>query len=410
MTRDRHEHLPAERLQAFLEGELSKRERAVVEEHLAACARCSAELDGWRVLFDGLGELTPHRPHQGFAERVMADVQLPEPLPLAARVRGRLEAGIAGTADEHLTTESIQDFLEGSFGPRRTRRIEAHLAACEPCSLEVDTWAVVFRDLGGLRSFAPRTGFAEKVMAQVDMTHSAPLAARVRSRLARLVRGNDAAHPASDALQDFIDGDLPARAMARVRAHLGSCNACAAEVHQWRELHVHLRALEQPGPSTGFGERVMAAYRIEQMVLAAAPVPLRSRAAVAFRRTLSRPREALAALSGVAVTPVAIFGVAAWAVFSHPSVTMGSLLSFIAWQISDLAAMAGSGVGSTFSGALQLIGGPAALEVVRGSPLLLAAAVVAYLLISALALRVLYKNLFAERPADGRYAHVRLAS
>ncbi|MEM7415383.1 MAG: zf-HC2 domain-containing protein [Gemmatimonadota bacterium] len=410
MTRDRAEHLSAERLQAFLEGDLSKRERSAVEEHLESCKRCSAELDGWRVLFDDLSGLSAHRPHQGFAERVMSEVDVPEPVSLAARVRGRIEAGLTGSPEDVLDGETIQDFLEGAFGPRRTRQIEAHLAASEQCSREVDEWAVLFRELDALPRLAPSQGFAEQVMAHVDTTASQPWAVRLRERLAGLVRGDSSVCAPADILQDFVDGALPSRKLARVRAHVGSCTSCAAEVHAWRQLHVHLHRLESPAPANGFAERVMAAYRIEQMMAAAAPVPLRSKAAVAVRRTLGRPREALAALSGIAVTPMAIFGVAAWAVFSHPSVTLGSLLSFVAWQISDVVAMAGSGLANTVTNATSAVGGQAAVDALTGSPALLGSAVVAYLVISAFALRVLYKNLFAGRPADGRYAHARLAS
>ena len=410
MSRDHIEHLSAERLQALLEGELSRRERASAEKHLESCARCSAELDGWRVLFEDLGGIGSHRPLHGFAERVMSNVAVPEPEPLTARVRGKLQAGLAGEPAGCLTEEAVQDFLEGAFGPRRTERIEQHLAACDSCSLEVDTWAIVFRDLDGLPSYAPATGFRERVLARVDTSAHLPLAARLRKRVAGLVRGSTTAHLPEGLLQDFVDGELTPRAVARVRAHLGSCASCAAEVHAWRQLHVQLRDLESPAPREGFGERVMAAYRIEQMVQAAAPVPLRSRFAVAVRRTLSRPKETMAALSGVAVTPLAIFGVAVWAVFSHPTLTMGSLLSFLAWQISDVATMAGAAVAGTFSRAVTAIAGPTAVEALSTSPLLLGGAVVAYMIVSVLALRVLYKNLIAQRPADGRYAHARLAS
>ena len=56
MTHDlTNSHLSAETMQAFLEGELSRRETSATEEHLASCPRCSAELDGWRVLFEDLG-------------------------------------------------------------------------------------------------------------------------------------------------------------------------------------------------------------------------------------------------------------------------------------------------------------------------------------------------------------------
>lgn len=410
MSSQHADHLSPERLQAFLEGELSRRERASAEKHLESCARCSAELDGWRVLFEDLDGLRSHRPLHGFAERVMSEVELPQPQPLAARVRDRVQAGLSADAEGHLDQETIQDLLEGAFGPRRTKRIEAHLAACASCSLEVDTWAVIFRDLDGLRSFAPANGFRERVMARVDASATLPLAARIRQRVARLAKGDTSAHLPEALLQDFVDGALTPRAVARVRAHVGECASCASEVHAWRRLHVDLRALERPEPSEGFGERVMAAYRIEQMLAAAAPVPQRSGLAVAIRRTLGRPRETMAALTGMAVTPLAIFGVAVWAVFSHPTVTMGSLLSFVAWQIADLVGLAGSAVGGTFTRAVTAIGGPSAVEVLSDSPLLLGAAVVGYMIVSVLALRVLYRNLVTDRPSEGRYAHARLAS
>ena len=85
-----NEHLSAERLQAFLEGELPSREHARVEEHLSGCGPCSAEYDAWCLLFEDLEDLASPQPRQGFADRVMASVHIPQPLPLAARVRRRL--------------------------------------------------------------------------------------------------------------------------------------------------------------------------------------------------------------------------------------------------------------------------------------------------------------------------------
>ena len=77
-------HLSAEQIQALLEGELPAggQERLRIEEHVAGCARCSAEVDAWRTLFADLHELAAlplPRPSAGFADRVMREVQLPEP-------------------------------------------------------------------------------------------------------------------------------------------------------------------------------------------------------------------------------------------------------------------------------------------------------------------------------------------
>jgi anti-sigma factor RsiW len=87
-----NEHLSAERIQAFLEGDLAASEHTRTGEHIAQCARCSEELEAWRVLFEDLTELRSLRPHEGFADRVMSEVAIPEPLPLVARARERIRS------------------------------------------------------------------------------------------------------------------------------------------------------------------------------------------------------------------------------------------------------------------------------------------------------------------------------
>lgn len=408
-NRPDNDHLSAELMQAFLEGEIPPRDIASVEEHLASCARCSSEVDGWRVLFEDLGDLSSHRPHEGFADRVLSRVTPPVPVPLAARVRDRVEAGLVGSVEDHVSAEAAQDFLEGLLGPRRSRRIEQHLDICGRCSSEVDAWALVHRDLDTLATFRPRAGFAERVMASVEIPESLPVAARVRRRLAGMVRGDTTRHLTETVLQDFVDGVLPERTLARVRAHVGSCGDCAAEVHAWRSLAVQIRRLPAHRPSEHFAERVMAGYRVHQLFAAAAPVPMHSRVAITLRRWSNRPREAMAALGGLAVTPVVVLGLMAWAVFSHPSVTMGSLLSFMWWQLSDMVALATSTVGGVLSRAVTMVGGDFILETLTSSPVALGAVVLGYAVVCAFAFRVLYRNL-AARPADGRYAHASFAS
>ena len=56
------QHLSAERLQAFLEGDLPNKEQSRVEEHVAECIRCSEALATWRVLFEDLAGLPSHGP------------------------------------------------------------------------------------------------------------------------------------------------------------------------------------------------------------------------------------------------------------------------------------------------------------------------------------------------------------
>ena len=130
MKSDFNGHVSAERLQAFLEGILPGREESRVEEHVAVCARCSEELDTWRVLFDDLADLPSHDPHGAFGDRVMAAVRIPERVPLAARIRERLASLLPALPSEHLAPHRLQDFVEGLLPGRQMARVEAHLGEC----------------------------------------------------------------------------------------------------------------------------------------------------------------------------------------------------------------------------------------------------------------------------------------
>lgn len=402
-------HLSAEQLQALLEGELPENGRSRAEEHLMDCARCSAELDGWRLLFDDLGALPAHRPHEGFAARVMASVDVPEPRSIAARLKERLEVGVLAGIDEHVPADTLQDFLDGDLAARRGARIEAHLAACSDCTDEADSWLDVMHRLSTLERFAPSAGFGDRVMAAVDVRVTVSLAARIRSRIAAFGGGAAPEHIPPGILQDFVDGLLPARAIARVRTHVGSCTHCAGEVDAWRHVVARLDTLDRLAPSDGFAERVMHGFALAPS-RAVAALSIRSRVLAVARRLVPQTREAWAALSGAAVTPVVVVGLVAYAVFSHPTLTLGSLASFAWWQISDLLTGAGSGLTVTLVQMSEMFGIGSLIQTLAAAPLLVASGVVVYSLGSALALRVLYKNLFANRPRPGRYAHVSTAS
>lgn len=166
-----NEHLSAERLQAFLDGLLSEGERNGVEEHLASCARCTAELDGWRTLFEGLEDLPTLAPQSGFADRVMTGVHAPEPLSWAARVRARL---MPGAEIAHPGDERLQDWVEGMLPTRQAARVRTHLEDCSSCSSRADAWRTVLGGLNGLERFAPAEDFAARVMAEVHVPVPAP--------------------------------------------------------------------------------------------------------------------------------------------------------------------------------------------------------------------------------------------
>jgi len=171
-----HEHLSAERLQAFLDGDLPAGEVGAVEAHLAACARCGEELQTWRVLFSDLATLPAHAPSRGFGERVIAAVERPERLGVAARV-GRWVAGLAPQPREsHVSSERLQELLDGRLATRRVARVRAHVEGCSACAHELDAWRSIYARLADLEGFRPSPGFAERVLARLA---AAPAAVRL---------------------------------------------------------------------------------------------------------------------------------------------------------------------------------------------------------------------------------------
>lgn len=385
-------HPSAASLQAFLEGETSRKEALRIAEHLAACSHCSAEVAGWRVLFDDLGGLSRHRPHEGFAERVMAGVEAPEARSLGARVRERVGDLVA---DTHIAPDVLQDFLEGSLAARRAERIEEHLEACAGCADEAVAWLDVMRRLDGLETFEPGRGFADSVLNEVQLPEARSLVARARAAVSGLL-GRAPEHVPAGLLQDLVDGGLPARAVARIEAHVDDCVVCTRELQAWSSIGERLEHLERFAPSEHFRERVIAALAEPGRATAAVRRPVWSRAAAAGWRLVPQTREAWAALTGVAVTPAVITGLVLYAVFSHPAVTLTSLASFMWWQVSDLATAAATALGSALLQNAEGLGVSTAFELLAAAPTLVAGGVLVYTMASALALRVLWKNLYAH--------------
>ncbi len=402
-----NEHLSAERLQAFLEGELPSREHARVEEHLTACVHCSAEYDAWRLLFEDLEDLTSPQPRQGFAERVMAGVEIPAgPLPLAARVRRRLGEALRTPVVGHVEGAILQDFLDGAVGRRQMVGIESHLAECTTCSAEANGWFALLRQLEDLERFAPTEGFAERVMAEVRMPVTPPSAASVRARLGALLAASATDHLEAGSIQDFLEGILPARQMARVQAHIVACTTCSSEVGGWRTLLSRLEGLEHLAPGRHFAERVMAGVRVPASAPAVATAPVWAQVLAYAQRLVPRTRGAWAAISGVAVTPAVTAGLVFYAVFSHPTLTPEALASFGWWQVADLATLGWTTLSGAVLESAQLFGAYSLFETLASAPLAVAGGLLAYSVVSGLALRVLYRNLIVNRPLEGRYAHV----
>jgi anti-sigma factor RsiW len=316
---------------------------------------------------------------------------------------------VSARNDIHLSAEQIQAFLEGDL-PRdglESRRIEEHLMGCARCSAEVEAWRVLFADLRELAARPlprPSPGFADRVMREVQVP--APLREKRRSGFGRR-------HLSGDVLQDLADGLVSPRRAARAHAHIRGCATCAGELDAWRDVMATLARVPRFSAREGFADRVMSALHarpaaVARPARAPATAPWQGALAVARRaagRMVPRTRRAWAALSGIAVTPAAIFGLLLWVVFSHPTLTPQALASFAMWQISDFVAAGWSSLlangpgfasGSAYDSIVQ------AFSTLAQSPLVLAGGALLYSAVAALALRVLYKNLIAHR----RYARV----
>ena len=310
--------------------------------------------------------------------------------------------------DNHLSAEEIQAFLEGDLSTQLggdRRRVEEHLAACARCSAELEGWRVLFGDLASLPAAAPTAGFADRVMAGVRIPRERAGWLGWRSR-----------HLAGDVLQELADGVLPARRLTKAHTHLAACSTCASELDAWRDVMERLRSVPIFAPSDAFASAVLAKLASARL---GSTVPLPARPArgvataarwnrgLALARRLAvlavpRTRRAWAVLSGVAVTPAAIFGLVFWVVFSHPTLTPQALGSFALWQLSDLLSAGWNGLVASGLEAASVTGMGSLLDTLAQSPLVLAGGALAYSAVAAVALRVLYKNLIAQR----RYARV----
>jgi anti-sigma factor RsiW len=85
-------HPESGQLQDFIEGSLDKPSAAVLESHVLGCAYCQKEVADLRSVFTALARMERFSPGLGFANRVMAQVKLPEPWYARA---GRYAAGFA---------------------------------------------------------------------------------------------------------------------------------------------------------------------------------------------------------------------------------------------------------------------------------------------------------------------------
>ena len=303
--------------------------------------------------------------------------------------------------DRHLSAELMQGFLDGEVSPREAARVQEHTASCARCRSELEAWKTLFGELGALAEVTPSPAFRERVLEAVPRGQPArePLRGRVTRWVGRVFGRQPALaaavlHPAPEGLQDFLDGALARTEALGIEGHLHGCRECRREVESWRRVMASVEALPSLDPSPEFSERVMAHVRVQLALVTAKPT-VAERLQLIVGSVTPRTRRRVAALAGAGVTPAVTLGLLAYAVFSHPLVTLGNLLSFAWLQGSERVAVVGSDVVQRTTESAALFRAYQALEVVLASPGTAALAFTGLAGLTLTAVWVLYRNVLA---------------
>ena len=304
----------------------------------------------------------------------------------------------------HLTAERIQAFLDDALSRDERAEVQEHATFCGRCQAEVQTWQLLYSELGELPELSPAPNFRDRVLAGLDT--AVPVASGEKRLLGWLRRGavRAAEHFDPERLQDYVEGLLPAQQMARVSAHLDACGVCRSNEAQWRGLIQGIENLPVMAPSSAFAGHVMSQVRIGRLVRPVAARTTRGRALAWASRLIPQTQRTWAVISGIALTPTTVLVLLAYAVFSNPLVTPAGLASFLWWRIIGGATAL---VGFLADG---LVESPVAffaysvLDLLAGAPAITVMVAVSFAATTGLAGWVLYRNLMTTRTVDGEYA------
>lgn len=303
----------------------------------------------------------------------------------------------------HLSDERLQGLLDGDLPADEAVAASAHVQECAQCRTKMEAWESLFVQLEDLPALSPSPAFRDRIVEALPRRAGA--GARVRGWLGMESEGLVPTHVGSARLQDFMESRLAARTATRVEAHLDGCAVCRLELDGYRAVARAVESLPSLAPSEAFSERVMAGVRIEQLARAAlAPTSRGERVLAWLRRAVPSSPRGWAAALGAGVAPAVTVALVAYAVFSHPLVTVGSLASF-AWL--KTSAWMGAVAQTVFGPLLQnaLVAEVWSLtSSLLASPRVAAASATLLSALTLAALWVLYRNVFASHPEDRGYA------
>jgi hypothetical protein len=121
-------------------------------------------------------------------------------------------------------------------------------------------------------------------------------------------------------------------------------------------------------------------------------------------RLIPRTQKAWAVISGVALTPVTVVALLAYAVFSNPLVTPGYLASFLWWKVTGgVSALVGLFADGVLESPLVFYA-YSVLGALANAPVVTAMVAVSLAAATSLSGWVLYRNLMTTRTVDGNYA------
>ena len=304
----------------------------------------------------------------------------------------------------HLTAERIQAFLDDALSRDERAEVQEHATFCGRCHTELETWQLLYSELGELPELSPAPNFRDHVLAGLDTAVPAASAKKRRYGWLRRRAVRAAEHLNPERLQDYVEGLLPAPQMARVSAHLEACGGCRGEEEQWRSLIQGIEKLPVMSPSRAFASRVMGQIRIARLVRPVAAMTTRQRALAWAGRLIPRTQRAWAVISGITLTPVTVVALLGYAVFSNPLVTPEGLASFFWWRISGGAtALWGLLVDGLVESGIAFYA-YSFLDLLAGAPAVAAMAAVSFAAASSLSGWVLYRNLMTTRTVNGNYA------
>ena len=304
----------------------------------------------------------------------------------------------------HLTAERIQAFLDDALSRDERTEVQEHATFCGRCHTELETWQLLYSELGELPELSPAPNFRDRVLAGLDTAVPAASAEKRRYGWLRRRAVRAAEHLDPERLQDFVEGLLPAPQMARVSAHLEACGGCRGEEEQWRSLIQGIEKLPVMAPSRAFASHVMGQIRIGRLVRPVAAMTTRQRALAWAGRLIPRTQRAWAVISGIALTPVTVVALLAYAVFSNPLVTPEGLASFFWWRISGGAtALWGLLADGLVESGIAFYA-YSFFDLLAGAPAVAAMAAVSFAAASSLSGWVLYRNLMTTHTVNGNYA------